>query len=85
MSQNKFNFTKAFLQVLPLPPTNKRSYYYDTKVRGLGIRVLASGIKTFIVYRWANGKPDRVTLGRYPDLTIEQARKKAAEINAVIA
>jgi integrase len=82
---NKFNFTKATLQNLPIASSNKRTYYYDTKIRGLALRVTSSNIKTFVVYRWVNGKPERVTLGRFPDLTIEQARKKATEVNAVIA
>lgn len=30
-------------------------------------------------------KPERITLGRYPDMSIEQARGRAAAINAAIA
>lgn len=86
MSQNnKLNFTKSAIESLFVPASGKRAYYYDSKIRGLGISVTGSGTKSFIVYRWFNGKPERITLGRYPDLSIEQARKKAAEINGVIA
>lgn len=81
----KFNFTKATLHNLPIPTSNKRIYYYDTKIRGLALRVTSSNIKSFVVYRWVKTKPEKITLGRFPDLTIEQARKKTAEINAVIA
>ncbi|HVV69575.1 MAG TPA: tyrosine-type recombinase/integrase [Gammaproteobacteria bacterium] len=83
--QNKINFTKAVLDSLALPAIGKRSYYYDTKMRGLGISITSTGTKSFIIYRWVNSKPERVTLGRYPDLSIEQARRKAIEINAAIA
>jgi integrase len=82
---SKLNFTKAGLDSLPNPPAGKRTYYYDTKARGLGISITSSGAKSFIVYRKVKGRPERVTLGRYPDLSIEQARGKAAEINAAIA
>ncbi len=82
---NKFNFTKASLDSLPTPATGKRAYYYDTKLRGLGLSITDRGSKSFIVYRWVSGKPERITLGRYPDLTIEQARRKATEVNATIA
>ena len=85
MNNNKFNFTKLTLDALQLPEKGKRAYYYDTKTRGLGIAVTSAGAKSFIVYRWVSGKPERVTLGRYPDMTIEQARGKAAGINAAIA
>lgn len=82
---NKINFTKAALDALPLPANGKRSYYYDTKLRGLGVAVTGGGTKSLIVYRWVSGKPERVTLGRYPDLSLEQARRMAAEVNATIA
>lgn len=82
---NKINFTKAALDALPLPSNGKRGYYYDTKTRGLGISITNTGTKSFIVYRWVSGKPERVTLGRYPDLSVEQARRKATEVNATIA
>jgi integrase len=85
MANNKLNFTKALLDKLPAPAVGKRNYYYDIKTHGLGIAITSNGTKSFIVYRWVNGKPERVTLGRYPDLSIEQARRKAAEVNASIA
>lgn len=85
MTNNKFNFTKAGLEALPIPPAGKRAYYYDTKMRGLGISITGNGVRSFIVYRWLNSKPERVTLGRFPDLSIEQARRKTEVINANIA
>ncbi|MBS0351258.1 MAG: tyrosine-type recombinase/integrase [Proteobacteria bacterium] len=85
MAINKLNFTKAILETLPSPPTGKRGYYYDTKMRGLGISITSNGTRSFIVYRKVNGKPERITLGRFPDLSIEQARRKAENINAAIA
>ncbi|NBQ67603.1 MAG: site-specific integrase [Nitrosomonadaceae bacterium] len=81
---SKFNFTKAAIEALPLPLKGWK-YYYDLKVQGLGIGIGSSGKKTFILYRKINGRPERITLGRYPDLTIEQARGKASEINSDIA
>lgn len=85
MTNNKFNFTKAGLEALPTPPAGKRAYYYDTKMRSLGISITGNGVRSFIVYRWLNSKPERVTLRRFPDLSIEQARRKAEVINANIA
>lgn len=69
---------------MPLPAKGW-AYHYDLKVQGLGIGIGSSGKKTFILYRKINGIPERLTLGRYPDLTIEQARGKASEINSAIA
>jgi integrase len=81
---SKFNFTKAAIEALLLPEKGW-TYYYDLKVQGLGVGVGSTGKKSFILYRKINGKPERITLGRYPDLTIEQARGKASEINSDIA
>lgn len=85
---NKFNFTKAAIAALPLPEDGKRANYHDTNPKGAGLqlRVTSSGVKTFCVFRRVrNGSPERVTLGRFPVMTIEQARCKAAEILLQIA
>ena len=82
----KFNFTKAEIDSLPLPMNGKRDTYQDTKVSGLHLRISSTGIKTFSVFkRIKGGNPERITLGRYPDMTIDQARRKTMEINLVIA
>lgn len=81
----QFNFTKAALDALPLPDAGDRLVCHDTKTTGLQIRVSSSGVKTFSLYRRIKGgSPERVTLGRYPEMSIEQARRKSAEINAAI-
>lgn len=80
----KINFTKKSIEDL-LVPSKGWQYHYDTKVRGLGIGISSTGTRTFVVYRKIQGRPERLTLGRYPDLSIEQARNKATEANAQIA
>ena len=81
----EINFTKAAIEGLQPSSDGKRAVYYDTKVAGLLVRVAASGRKTFQVYRWHQGRPVRVTIGVWPDLSIEQIRKKATAINAELA
>jgi len=85
MPTNKINFTKGSLLDLPIPTSGKRTYYYDTKTRGLSVCVLPSGKKTYLVYRKINGRPERITIGDINDFSLEQARGKASEINALIA
>lgn len=82
--RNSLNFTKAAIEALPLPERGWK-YYYDTKVSGLAIGVGASGVKTFVLYRKVNRKPERIKIGRYPDLTVEKARAAATNLNADIA
>lgn len=59
--------------------------YKDNKVNFLEIMVTDKGSKSFKVTRKKDGKIIRVALGQYPDLSIEDARKKAYEINSQIA
>ena len=82
---SKLNFTKAALQAIPKPASGKRATYYDTKTRGLNLVITDSGIKTFYLRRKLHGMSERVVIGRFPDLTIEQARGKAGELNAAFA
>ena len=84
ITKEKINFTKAKIEGLPLPEKGW-TYHYDLKVQGLGIGNGSTGKKSFILNRKINSTPERIALGRYPDLTIEQARGKAAEINSSIA
>lgn len=78
------NFTKAVLDALPRP--EKRMEYVDARQAGLRLRVSPSGVKTFCVFKRVRGAGmERITLARYPQMTIEQARRKAAEIIGKIA
>jgi integrase len=77
MAKNKINFTKPVLENLPLPEKGKRDEYYDTKIDHLLLRVSSTGRKTFQLYRWFNGSPERITIGLFPNISIEQARNDA--------
>ncbi|HCA3883323.1 TPA: integrase family protein [Salmonella enterica] len=70
-------FTKAALLALPVPENGKRTEYADCVVNGLRLRITSSGNKSFCVSRKRDGKFYRVTLGKFPDMTIEQARERA--------
>lgn len=83
-SSNRINFTKSAIENLVLPKSNWK-YYYDTKVAGLAIGVGATGIKTFVLYRKVGRRPERIKIGRYPDLTVDEARNQATRLNADIA
>jgi integrase len=52
---------------------------FDSQVKGLALRVSATGRKTWTLFytRAATGKRARVTLGTYPELGVAKAREKA--------
>lgn len=82
----KIKFTKEAIQRLkPADPTynvdkDNRYTVGDTSTKGLCVRVGGTGIKVFFVYKKLNGKPKRIKVGRFPDLTVEKAQKKASNI-----
>ncbi|HGF6560708.1 TPA: tyrosine-type recombinase/integrase [Providencia alcalifaciens] len=79
-----FKFTKAKIESLPQAERGQIEYG-DTVVNGLRIRVGVSGVKSFCISRKRDGKFIRVTLGRFPDLTIDNARAKALELLGDVA
>jgi integrase len=50
---------------------------FDSKVPGFGVRIFPTGTKSFIVFFRAKGRLRRMTLGRYPTLSLREARKLA--------
>jgi integrase len=50
---------------------------WDNEVRGFGIRVHPSGRKNFVLFYRFAGRKRLVSLGGYPEITVEQARGNA--------
>jgi len=74
-----FKFTKSKLLDLPSAPKGKQIEYRDSHVRGLRLRVGATGAKTFCAVRKVRGRFIRAVLGRFPELSVERARTLALE------
>ena len=80
--------TKRAIDAL-VPPKAKQVILWDTEVKGFGLRIMASGIKTFVVqYRNAEGIKRRMNLGRFGVLTVDRARDlaklKLAEVIVIL-
>lgn len=78
------NFTKQLLRSLKAPASG-RLYVADTREKGLSAYVTPNGVITFFVRKRINRRDERVVIGRYPEMTIEQARTQALAIKAQIA
>lgn len=77
--QTKFRFNKTTIDQILTPETRLR--LRDTGVEGLVLELAPSGSRTFRVYKKIKGQnsPVTVTLGKYPGMSIENARKRAME------
>lgn len=66
------------------PPKAGRRIVWDTVLKGYGVRVMASGVKSFILDYWTRGKERRYTIGRYPEWSCEAAGIEAARLSKLI-
>ena len=84
------NLTKREVDKLPIPAKTTtgqagQKKYYDDKLKGFGVRVTSGGTRAFFVEKNIKGTLRRITLGRYPELTVEMARTEALKVLNQIA
>jgi integrase len=84
MNESRINFTKRAIESLEPPEGKQQIRYYDSRTRGLFILVTRASAKSFYVRRKVKGRSELYALGRYPELTIEQARAKAGAFHSAV-
>ena len=68
------------------PEAGRDVFAWDTELRGFGVRVKPSGVKTFLIqYRNAEGRTRRLVLGQYGALPPEAARDLARKKLTAVA
>ena len=78
--------TKSTVEKLPLPLPESVAFYRDDEIRGFGVKVFPSGVKTFFLEKRVAGKVKRITIGRFgEEFTVEQAREEARKLSYTIA
>ena len=92
----KHYFTDRWLKSLTPAAPGKRREIWDTIIPGFGVRINdekdharagKAGRISFVLYTRYPGRrsPERRTLGRWPELSLEKARHKAADWRSQIA
>jgi integrase len=71
-------------QLKYLKPIDKRYVRYDDGGKGFGIRVEPSGRKTFFFEYRFDGRNRTMTIGRYPQTTLNIARSKALQAKVAV-
>ncbi len=73
--RSDIRFTDAYIK--NLKPTSKRYDVYDANLAGFGLRVSPLGTKSWIVLSRNIERKMRVTLGRYPQMSLALSRQRA--------
>lgn len=68
--------TKTFVDKIEAPTPGKTLFYFDDELTGFGLRV-SGKTKTYFCQAYVSGRKVRHKIDRHPNITAEEARKKA--------
>ena len=68
--------TKSHVERLQAPTRGQR-FLRDSELKGFNVRVTSGGAKSFCLEKRIKGRNVRKMIGRYPDMSVEQARRQA--------
>lgn len=78
--------TKRVIDALTPPPTAGETFTWDSELKGFGVRLMASGVGSFILkYRNQEGRQRKLAIGRIGAITPDEARALARQRLAEIA
>ena len=66
------------------PPSKGNRIIYDDRVQGFGVRITASGTRSFILNYWVEGRERRMTIGQFPSWTAVSGRNQAQRLRREI-
>lgn len=75
--------TKSLLN--GVKPSDRAEFIFDSEIKGFGVKVNPSGRISFILDKRVFGQKKRFTIGAYPEITPEVAKRRAQELLAEIA
>ncbi|MDX2308559.1 MAG: tyrosine-type recombinase/integrase [Hyphomicrobium sp.] len=76
-AMSRLQFTDLGIRALK-PPEQGQVTHWDASLPGFGIRISQGGTKTWIAMRGEERR--RVTIGRYPDMSLQEARGVAWDL-----
>lgn len=71
--------TRRAIQALEKPPTGY-TIHRDDAMPNFGVRITSSGAISFVFEKRINGRPRRLTIGRWPVITCEKARTRVQRL-----
>lgn len=88
MQKKQFKFTNAAIRALPANPKESKSTgceYSDTEINGLKCVSGKTGNKRWMLRYTMEGRKHAITLGRFPDIDVANARRIAKKYKIQIA
>ncbi len=76
---HQFFFTPFILDKLPAP-SHGFDVFQDLSEPRLRVYITSRGVTTFFVRKRVNNRDKRIIIGKYPEITVEQARAAVPEI-----
>jgi len=67
------------------PPDSGYEIYCDDEMRGFGVRISAAGSISFVLAYTVHGRERRLTIGRWPEFSVEAARRDAIALREQIS
>ena len=82
MSGGKHRFRLTVKAIAAAKPGAKERTLWDTQLAHFGVRVQPSGVKSYIIQTRVSGRMRKITLGRFPELPLDAARREGAAVLA---
>jgi len=80
--KTKKKLTVTFIKGIDTP--EKRVEIYDSFVTGLIVRVTKKGYKSFAYRYWYDGESKQLTIGKFGDVKLAEAREKVREFKRMV-
>ncbi len=82
MSGSKRRIRLTVKAIAAAKPAGREYTLWDNLLGHFGVRVQPSGVKSYIVQTRARGRMRKITLGRFPELSLDAARREGAAVLA---
>ena len=82
MNRSKHRIRLTVKAIAAAKPAEGEYTLWDNLLGHFGVRVQCSGVKSYIVQTRARGRMRKITLGRFPELSLDAARREGAAVLA---
>ena len=82
MSGSRHRIRLTVKAIAAAKPKAKEYTLWDNLLAHFGVRVQPSGVRSYILQTRANGRMRKITLGRFPELSLDAARREGAAVLA---